>query len=655
MNQALISIQKLTRHYHMGSETVKALDGVDLDIQAGEFVMIIGSSGSGKSTLMHLLGLLDTPDSGELKIHGQDVAQLEDEALSAFRNQTVGFVFQQFNLLPHLSITENISLPLAYSGGEPEENREKAAVYADKMGLGKRLHHKPTELSGGQNQRVAISRALVNSPDILMADEPTGALDSKTGREIMDILYQLNREGKTIIMVTHDRDLAETGTRKITMRDGKIIDDTGHSDLAPTQAKALPSKRDHGISISQLISTGVREGLLPHKLRSFLTMLGIIIGVSSVICMSSFSMGSKKKQADQIRALGSNQIKIQYKQLKNEDLYESRISGSRGLTFEEYKTLSPLPQITASAALRESPMISLFKGQKINSRTRAIHGDFFKVNNLQLALGRKFDPLDSQAASRVCIIGHKVAQSLETDPIGKTLHLGGNPYSIVGVLQNQSVDLKGLEATGLRDSNSDILIPLSTALARTAQKEMRSELDEIQLQVKNESQLFDTGITVRKAIQSLHNGVQDFDLVIPLDLLRQKEAAGKLLDILTVIISSISMVVGGIGIMNIMLASVRERIREIGIRRATGASKSNILMQFLAESVILSASGGVLGIIFSFIIVFITCRAFEIPVVFSIPLLIISFTASMATGLVFGLYPARNAANLNPVEALRSE
>ena len=655
MNKALISVSKLTRHYHMGSETVKALDGVDLEIQAGEFVMIIGSSGSGKSTLMHLLGLLDTPDSGELKIHGQNVAQMQDEALSAFRNQTVGFVFQQFNLLPHLTITENISLPLAYSGGEPEDNQKTAAIYAEKMGLGQRLHHKPTELSGGQNQRVAISRALVNSPDILMADEPTGALDTKTGREIMDILYSLNREGKTIIMVTHDRDLAETGTRKITMRDGEIIDDTGHSQLTEVTTGELPSKRDHGISINQLIATGVREGLLPHKLRSFLTMLGIIIGVSSVICMSSFSMGSKKKQADQIRALGSNQIKIRYKQLKNSELYASRIAGSRGLSFDEYLSLREMKDLSASAALRETPMTALYKGDKVPARVRAIHGDFFRVNNLNLAQGRYFDPIDNQTAARVCLLGSSIADKLQGDPIGQTINLGGSPYQVIGLLQNQSVDLKGLEATGLRDSNKDILIPLSTALARTAQKEMRSELDEIQLQVSDEDKLFDTGILVRKSIQGLHNGVQDFDIIIPLDLLKQKEEAGKLLDILTVIISSISMVVGGIGIMNIMLASVRERIREIGIRRATGASKNNILMQFLAESIILSASGGVLGIAFSFLIVFVTCNAVEIPIVFSVPLLIISFSASMATGLIFGLYPAKNAANLNPVEALRSE
>jgi len=654
MSDHLIKIRNLQRHYHMGEETVKALDGVDLDIQAGEFVMIIGSSGSGKSTLMHILGLLDTPDGGTLEYNGVDVAQMKDEELSSFRNRTVGFVFQQFNLLPTLTITENIALPLAYAGGVKEDNLEVAKVYATKMGLGERLGHKPTELSGGQNQRVAIARALVNTPDILMADEPTGALDSKTGQEIMDILYQLNREGKTIIMVTHDRELAETGTRKITMKDGVVIDDTGHSKLPETKQDKRP-EIGYGIRLRQLVMAGVREGLLPHKMRSFLTMLGIIIGVSSVICMSSFSLGSKKKQADQIRALGSNLVKITNTPLKDLELNQARIRGSLGLSLKDYQTLTGKEGLQAHAALRETPMTVLNDGHLLKSRVRATEGDFLRVNNLKLSEGRDFDPFDQNFAAKVCIVGSSVASKITEPVLGKTLTLGGVPYTIVGVLKNQSINLGGLEASGLKDSNSDILIPLQTALARINQQKLRSQLDEIQLQVKNEDLLISAGAEIAKIIQGLHNGVKDFEIVIPIDLLRQKEEAGKLLDILTVIISSISMVVGGIGIMNIMLASVRERVREIGIRRATGASQNNILMQFLAEAIILSATGGVLGVGLSIIVVFATCSLVEIPVVFSIPLLFISFAASMSTGLVFGLFPAKNAAELNPVEALRSE
>lgn len=655
MSEHLIKIRNLQRHYHMGEETVKALDGVDIDIQAGEFVMIIGSSGSGKSTLMHILGLLDTPDGGTLEYNGTDVAQMKDEELSSFRNRTVGFVFQQFNLLPHLTITENIALPLAYAGGGKEDNLEIAKTYAAKMGLGERLGHKPTELSGGQNQRVAIARALVNTPDILMADEPTGALDSKTGKEIMDILYQLNREGKTIIMVTHDRELAETGTRKITMMDGKVIDDTGHSDLTKIKIESKAPSESYGIRFRQLVAAGVREGLLPHKMRSFLTMLGIIIGVSSVICMSSFSLGSKKKQADQIRALGSNLIKINNIPYKDVELNQARIRGSQGLSLKDYETLLEQSSLKAHAALRETPMTVLHEGHALKSRVRAIAGDFLKVNNLKLREGRRFDPFDQDFAAKVCIIGSSVVSKVGYPAIGKNITLGGIPYTIVGVLKNQNINLKGLEASGLKDSNSDILIPLQTALTRINQQKLRSQLDEIQLQVKNEDELISSGAKISKVIQGLHSGVKDFEIVIPIDLLRQKEEAGKLLDILTVIISSISMVVGGIGIMNIMLASVRERVREIGIRRATGASQNNILMQFLAESVILSATGGVFGVLLSFLVVFATCSALEIPVVFSVPLLFISFAASMSTGLIFGLFPAKNAAELNPVEALRSE
>ncbi|WDE96170.1 ATP-binding cassette domain-containing protein [Lentisphaera profundi] len=655
MSNQLIKIRGLQRHYHMGEETVKALDGVDLDIQTGEFVMIIGSSGSGKSTLMHILGLLDTPDGGSLEYNGIDVAKMKDEELSSFRNRTVGFVFQQFNLLPHLTITENIALPLAYAGGMKDDNLEVAKVYASKMGLGERLGHKPTELSGGQNQRVAISRALVNNPDILMADEPTGALDSKTGQEIMEILHQLNREGKTIIMVTHDRELAETGTRKITMKDGEVIDDSGHSVLPPNNDMPKKLTENYGIRLPQLIMAGVREGLLPHKMRSFLTMLGIIIGVSSVICMSSFSLGSKKKQADQIRALGSNLVKLTNLPLKDAELNQARIRGSQGLSLKDYETLIQQDDIQAYSAVRETPMTVLNDGHALKARVRAVADNFLQVNNLKLSEGRDFDPFDQNFASKVCIVGPGIASTVDSPVIGNTLTLGGIPYTIVGILKNQNINLKGLESSGLKDSSTDIIIPLHTALTRINQQKLRSQLDEIQLQVKDENQLISSGANISKIIQGLHNGVKDFEIVIPIDLLRQQEEAGKLLDILTVIISSISMVVGGIGIMNIMLASVRERVREIGIRRATGASQNNILMQFLAESVILSATGGVFGVLLSLLVVFVTCSALDIPVVFSIPLLFISFAASMSTGLVFGLFPAKNAAQLNPVEALRSE
>ncbi|MCM8535673.1 MAG: ATP-binding cassette domain-containing protein [Lentisphaeraceae bacterium] len=653
----LIKVSKLKRHYTMGEHTVKALDGVDLEIMPGEFVMIVGSSGSGKSTLMHILGLLDKPTDGSFILGNQEVSDLSDDEYAALRNQRIGFVFQQFNLLNELTVVENVALPLAYSGVDKAERIDKASKYATMTGLEERLDHRPTQLSGGQNQRIAIARALVNNPDILMADEPTGALDSKTGKEIMDLLHELNDQGHTIIMVTHDSVLAEQGTRKIVVKDGHIVDDVRGKKAAKGKMKDGKIQSLGGLSFLDLFIIGLREGLLPHKMRSFLTMLGIIIGVASVIAMSSFSLGSKQKQADQIRALGANLVKVIDNRLENETLLQARRQGSAGLNRKDLSALTAnIDGILAKSYLRESPMNVLYKGEKVNARVLGVGGDYLKVNNHEIGLGRSLDDYDQAKAARVAVIGSGLAKRLEVkNPIGQVLLMGGFPYKVVGVLKNKNIDLKELDASSLKDTNFDVLIPFETLQSRTTYLQTRSELDEIQLQLANEDQLYKVGKSLKRTLANLHAGVEDYQIVIPLDLLKQKQQSQKLLDLLTIIISSISIVVGGIGIMNIMLATVNERIREIGVRRAVGATQKDILYQFLAESMIISVTGGLFGVLFALIIVIITSQAIGLPIVFSIPLVGISVAASVVTGLVFGLYPARNAAAMNPVEALKSD
>ncbi|MCM8525030.1 MAG: ABC transporter permease [Lentisphaeraceae bacterium] len=653
----LIKVRNLQRYYKMGEHTVKALDGVDLDIYPGEFVMIVGSSGSGKSTLMHILGLLDKPTGGSYILGGQEVSNLSDDNYASLRNNRIGFVFQQFNLLNELSVVENVALPLAYSGVGKEDRLSQAAKYAEMTGLGDRLDHRPTELSGGQNQRIAIARSLVNNPDIIMADEPTGALDSKTGKEIMNLLHELNDKGHTIIMVTHDNVLAEQGTRKIVVKDGLILEDAKGSKAGEQNSKSEKEVKTNGLSILDLLFIGLREGLLPHKMRTFLTMLGIIIGVASVISMSSFSLGSKQKQADQIRALGANLVKIVDNRLENETLLQARRVGSKGLSRQDFEDMKVnVPGITAGSFLRQSQMNALYKGNKINSTVYGVGGDYMQVNNLQVGHGRYFDAKDAFTAARVIVIGAKIADKLgNDDPLGKSLIIGGSPYKVIGVLENKDIDVKELDASSLKDSNFNILMPLETMLSRTTYLETRSELDEIQLQLKSEDLLYEAGTAIKRTLNVLHAGVVDYRIVIPLDLLKQKQQSQKLLDILTIIISSISIIVGGIGIMNIMLATVNERIREIGVRRAVGATKKDIMYQFLTESMIISVTGGLLGVVFALLIIVITCQALGLPIVLSIILIGVSVIASVITGLVFGIYPARNAAAKNPVEALKSE
>jgi len=661
MNDALMSMRGLCRYYTRGDHVVRALDRVDLEIRRGEFVMVMGSSGSGKSTLMHILGCLDVPTEGEFVLGGEDAAGLSDTRLSMVRNRRVGFVFQQFNLLSDLTVLENIALAQVYSGVTRRQRLARARKYAEMLGLGDRLDHKPTELSGGQAQRVAIARALVNEPDIILADEPTGNLDSKTGGEIMDVLYDLHGRGYTILMVTHDARYADAGSRRIVLRDGKIVEDvpgtrplSGTGDREEEEEALIPP----GMGFFDLLRIGVREGLLAHKLRTALTMLGIVIAVAGVIAMSAFSLGSKQKQADQIRALGANLVRVVDNKLEGDKLSDTRVAGSAGLSLRDMALLREhVPGVVKAAAAREIKLnIVAESATAVTPRTVGIAGDYQAVNNLRLASGRFIDNEDQRRSARVAVLGAGLARQLgDAAELGQQVLLGGNPYRIVGVLADRTIDMQGLEATGATDANYDLLIPLRTILTRTRYLDMRSEIDEIHLQLETEDMLYESGTAIRRLLEMGHSGQDDFKLVIPLDLLKQKQQAQRLLDILTVCISSIALVVGGIGIMNIMLASVTERTREIGIRRAVGATQRDILWQFLSESVLIALTGGVVGILLALGVVASVCTAFELPIVISPVMVSVSVTAATATGLLFGLYPATRAAAENPVEALRYE
>ena len=656
----LIRVRGARKTYTMGNHKVHALDGVDLDVKRGEFAAIVGASGSGKSTLMHMLGCLDRFSTGSYHLAGEDMSTADDNKLSEIRNRRIGFVFQQFNLLPNLTVLENIALPLAYSGIPLTERLQQAERLAAKVGLEDRTHHKPNELSGGQCQRVAIARALIHAPEVLFADEPTGALDSKTGKEILTLLDELHEQGHTILLVTHDTKIADHARRKITLSDGKIITDCerpgaktlGHSEPAEIQNRGNLGFRD-------MVRMGFREGLLAHKLRTSLTMLGVIIGVASVIAMSSFSEGSKLKQANQIRALGANLIRIVDRRLEDQALHQARAQGSMGLTREDARILrEAMPDITAVAKARDLT-VEVMRGTTpvASARVRGVAGDYLAVNNLTLAAGHDFHPLDDLRQQRLAIIGAGlVPEGNEPDDIlGHPFLLGGQPFKVVGVLENKFVDTTELEAMGANDANRDILVPLRSVTTRFTHVPLRSELDEIMVQLAEEDRLSEAGRAIRRILDVRHQGVDDYDLIIPLDLLKSKQESQKLLDVLALSISAISLVVGGIGIMNIMLAAVTERLKEIGIRRAIGARRQDIRRQFLVEAIIISMVGGLAGVFLAGLGVALASRPLDFPIVFDPLIVTIAFSASFGTGLLFGAYPAIQASNQNLVEILSRE
>jgi macrolide transport system ATP-binding/permease protein len=661
-SRALIRLDGLERHYRMGSNVVRALDGVGLEIHRGEFVAIVGASGSGKSTLMNIIGCLDQPTGGDYHLSGEHVSTYTDTQLSHLRNRRIGFVFQQFHLLQQLTVRENVELPLAYRGMPVEDRHRRSAALAKQFGMDDRLDHRPTELSGGQAQRVAVMRCLLTEPDILLLDEPTGALDSRTGRQIMDLFHDLHAQGQTIIMVTHDRHLAEEAARVVEIRDGKIVADRA-GEQGGGRSRSGSTVREPvwhgGIGLRDLLRIGVREGLLVHKMRSALTMLGIIIGVSAVIAMSSFSLGSKKKQADQIRALGANQVRILDAGLENEALGEARVQGSRGLSQDDVALVKRVvPGIVRLGAKRDLKVRVHHGPQEIAAEVHGITGDYLGVNNLEIAHGRGLSIPDQVGAVRVCVLGGRVAAELADPPeqaIGQRLQLGRDHYRVIGILGDKQIDTRGLEATGAGDHNRSVLIPLSCVLLRTADAGLRSELDEIQLELDREERLFEAGVSIRRQLTASHQGVVDFELVIPLDLLKQKQQSQRLLDVLTLCISSISLLVGGIGIMNIMLASVTERLKEIGIRRAIGATRRDIKLQFLGEAMVVSVTGGLVGMVLSVLLVLVVGNLLDIPPVFSLGMVLLAVGASTLTGLVFGYYPAQQAAKRNVVEVLRNE
>ena len=653
--QPLLEVKNLVREFPAGESTVQILKGVNLEIYPGELVAIVGQSGSGKSTLMNILGCLDKPTKGSYKVKGRETRELEADELAQLRREYFGFIFQRYHLLGDLSAAGNVEVPAIYAGADSDARHERAVKLLTDLGLGEKTQNRPSQLSGGQQQRVSIARALMNGGDVILADEPTGALDKNSGIEVMRILRELNAKGHTIILVTHDHNVAKNATRIIEISDGNIISDKPNvpevddgfekENLVRNEQKKISSWR----SAVDRLGEAFRMALLAmnaHRMRTFLTMLGIIIGIASVVSVVALGNGSQKQILENISSLGTNTITVFQGRGFGDN---SRSSQSKTLIPADADALAEQPYVDGVSPSVNSSVTGRFKEIEASTTVNGVSEDFFYVKGMTFKSGQPFDKESITEQAQDVVIDTNTQNTFfadGTNPVGQVLLLGSVPSRVIGVIDAQ----KGM--MGNNDS-LNVYLPYSTVMSRMlGQPNVR----QIIVRIKDEY----PSAAAENAILNLlvqRHGAQDV-FTQNADSIRETiQETTQTMTLLVSAIAVISLVVGGIGVMNIMLVSVTERTQEIGVRMAVGARQSDILQQFLIEAVLVCILGGILGVLLSLgigqLITHFAGGTFQMA--YSTTSIIAAFVCSSLIGIVFGFIPARNAARLNPVDALSRE
>jgi macrolide transport system ATP-binding/permease protein len=650
MSQPLLQLRELRREFPAGEETIAVLKDVNLDIHAGEMVAIVGQSGSGKSTLMNILGCLDRPTIGSYKVAGRETGQMQPDELAQLRREHFGFIFQRYHLLGDLDARGNVEVPAIYAGTPSDARRTRAEALLARLGLSERMGHKPGQLSGGQQQRVSIARALMNGGEVILADEPTGALDSASGEEVMNILGELHAEGHTIIIVTHDMHVAEHAQRIIEIRDGEIIADRRNDKVPALTRQERPAPVKTGGSAFQAARDrfleAFRMALLAmnaHRLRTFLTMLGIIIGIASVVSVVAMGNGSQQEILKNISALGTNTIDV-YPGKGFGDMRSGRVQTLKATDADALATQSYIDSATPSVS---SSVTARVANKAASAQVSGIGEQYFRVKGMTLISGRYFDESEVKGLAQVVVIDENTQTQLfgSDDPLGKVVLLGNVPARVIGIAKRQSMGFGG-------STNLNVWAPYTTVMSRMLGQ---SYINGITVRVKDDTPMDAAQSAITKLL-TLRHGTEDFFLSNTAEIRETIESTTKTMTLLIGAIAAIALVVGGIGVMNIMLVSVTERTREIGVRMAVGARQSDIRQQFLIEAVLVCLLGGILGIVLALSIgwAFKTFGA-SFTLLFSTGSIVAAFACSTLIGVAFGFLPARNAAQLDPVEALARE
>jgi putative ABC transport system permease protein len=681
---AIIDIKAVEKTYDMGEVQVRALRGVNLQVLEGDYVAIMGPSGSGKSTLLNLLGCLDRPTAGSYHLGAEDVSQMNDDELSEVRGRKIGFIFQSYNLIHQLSVIENVQMPLFYQGLDTPKNNERCERFAGLVGLADRLDHRPSQLSGGQQQRVAVARSLVNDPLMILADEPTGNLDSKTGQEILDLLDRLNQNGKTIILVTHDPNTATRARRVVHMKDGLIdsivVNEQRRTPPTETASTGLDGEIGEGHSAWRRILNPLRtmqvgmKSLLLHKLRSVLTMLGIIFGVCSVIAMLAIGEGASYEAQEKIKKMGSANIIIRAVKPPEDTKAASSSSGrgsviEYGLTYKDatriQATIPGIRHVLPERLIREN--VRFFRNE-VPGQIVGTYPLYKDISTLDTLRGRFISDTDDLHQNNVCALSSGMAQRLfpYQDPLDQEVKIGAHYYQVVGVVRETTTEEKRPQSGDVigQPLDNNVYMPLSAARSRFgetlirrsagSQEAERVQLHRITVQFADTS-FVETAVPQIEALLNRFHSKRDFELIVPLQLLRQAEETKRIFNIVLGSIAAISLLVGGIGIMNIMLATVTERTREIGVRRALGAKQKDITSQFLVEAVVLAIGGGLIGVALGVLTPLIVSQLTNMRTIVTPVSVMLAFSISGAIGVIFGWYPASRAAALDPIEALRHE